>query len=167
MIVLNHRFEDGMDEMDEMDEKDEKGEKGRMRWDGWEGMDEMGWMRWDGWEEMDEMGWMRWDGWEGMGEKVWMGWMGQMQGAEASCVCVFTKRVCAKFTEPKVCTVGIYTSCILYNRIGHSINVELFLSINISNCVKETSGIFFFKYIHCYRSFFGDIVNLKHAWSLN
>jgi len=34
MIVLNHRFEDGMDEMDEMDEKGEKGEKGRMRWDG-------------------------------------------------------------------------------------------------------------------------------------
>ena len=29
------------------------------------------------------------------------------QGAETSCVCVFTKRVCVKFTEPDVYTVRI------------------------------------------------------------
>ena len=33
-----------------------------------------------------------------------------VQGAETSCVCVCTKRVCVKFTEPKVCTVGIYST---------------------------------------------------------
>jgi len=32
----------------------------------------------------------------------------QNQGAETSGVCVCTKIVCVKFTEPKVCTVGIY-----------------------------------------------------------
>ena len=26
------------------------------------------------------------------------------------CVCVCTKRVCEKFTEPMVCTVGIYST---------------------------------------------------------
>ena len=34
----------------------------------------------------------------------------KVQGAETSCVCVCTKRVCVKFTEPKVCTVGIYST---------------------------------------------------------
>ena len=30
------------------------------------------------------------------------------QGAETSCVCVCTKRVCVSNTKPKACTVGIY-----------------------------------------------------------
>ena len=35
---------------------------------------------------------------------------GLLLGAETSCVCVCTKRVYVKFTEPKVCTVGIYST---------------------------------------------------------
>jgi len=33
-----------------------------------------------------------------------------LQGAETSCMRVCTKRVCLKFTEPKVCTVGLYST---------------------------------------------------------
>ena len=32
------------------------------------------------------------------------------QGAETSCVCVCTKRVCVSNTKPKACTVGIYST---------------------------------------------------------
>ena len=32
------------------------------------------------------------------------------QGAETSCMCVCTKRVCVKFTKPKMCTVGVYST---------------------------------------------------------
>ena len=36
--------------------------------------------------------------------------MGSLQGAETSCVCVCTKRVCVSNTKPKACTVGIYST---------------------------------------------------------
>ena len=36
--------------------------------------------------------------------------VGKHQGADTSCMCVCTKRVCVKFTEPKACTVGIYST---------------------------------------------------------
>ena len=40
-----------------------------------------------------------------------LGWEKELyQGAETSCVCVCTKRVCVKLTVPKVCTVGIYST---------------------------------------------------------
>ena len=34
----------------------------------------------------------------------------QHQGAETSCMFVCTKRVCVSDTEPKACTVGIYST---------------------------------------------------------
>ena len=48
------------------------------------------------------------------------------QGAETSCVCVFTKRVCVKFTEPNVYTV-------LISAFVQSRRVHLF----IVNCVLK------------------------------
>ena len=33
-----------------------------------------------------------------------------IQGAETSCVCVCTKRVCVSNTKPKASTVGIYST---------------------------------------------------------
>ena len=42
------------------------------------------------------------------------------QGAETSCVCVCTKRVCVKFTVPKVCTA----ECRYIQYIGISVFVQ-------------------------------------------
>jgi len=51
-----------------------------------------------------------------------------------SCVCVCTKRVCVKFTEPKVCTVclyGTYESRYLYS-LGAYICLLLIVYLKIS-----------------------------------
>ena len=56
------------------------------------------------------------------------------QGEETSSVCVCTKRVCVKFTEQKVCTVGIYStyeSRYLYS-LGEYICLLLIVYLKIS-----------------------------------
>ena len=56
------------------------------------------------------------------------------QGAETSCVCVCTKRVCVSNWEPKMCTVGIYRtyeSRYLYS-LGEYICLLLIVYLKIS-----------------------------------
>ena len=49
------------------------------------------------------------------------------QGAETSCMCVCTRRVCVSNNEPKACTVGVYRISV-FVQLGEYIC--LFLIVN-------------------------------------
>ena len=61
-----------------------------------------------------------------------------------SCVCVCTKKVCVKFTEPKVCTVGIYSN----KKIGICQHCKPNFHAKIIICLKFTKNYSLFKLNH-------------------